>query len=99
MDCRVRTIYTLKLGKDSARRLMPFAMLAAVLLLIAMATRVARGQDSPPTEQPKDERWSIHFQTTAIGDGHNAFAALYSGANSLDNNSEAKASLSSTLLL
>jgi len=70
-----------------------------MLLLITLAIPAAHGQESPPSDQPRDERWSIHFQATAIGDGHDSFAALYSGVNSLDAHSEVKASLSSTFFL
>ncbi len=71
----------------------------ALLLLAAMTASSARGQALVTDKAIKDERWSIHFQTTAIGDAHDGFRAFYSGANSLDEHSEAKGSLSTTLFL
>jgi high affinity Mn2+ porin len=45
-------------------------------------------------------KWSVHFQLTSIAQGHFAFPALYSGANSLKNTAEpADISLTSTLFL
>ena len=86
-------------GQRAGRRLTQFPWLGALLLLVLTAIPVARGQDTPTSGPPQDERWSIHFQSTAIGDAHGSFAALYSGANSLDPHSEVKASMSSTLFL
>ena len=44
------------------------------------------------------EKWSYHFQLTAINQIHPSFKAAYAGLNSLDNNAEKKAlSLTTTL--
>ena len=69
----------------------------ALVLLAALQGIAARGQETPPSD--RDERWSIHFQTTGIGDAHDGFSAPYSGMNSLDDHSEVKGSLSTTLFL
>ena len=48
----------------------------------------------------KESKWTNHFQLTVISQGHLAFRALYSGKNSLSNNSDWGAtSITSTLFL
>ena len=50
-----------------------------------------------PADPPESERWSLSYQATSIGQYHGAFPALYSGANSLQNNPERDVSLTSTI--
>lgn len=45
------------------------------------------------------QKWSYHFQVTAIGQGHPAFQAKYSGKNSLRDSNEIALSLTNTLFL
>jgi hypothetical protein len=45
------------------------------------------------------EKWSYHFQMTSIMQGHPAFNAKYSGANSLQDSAETALSLTTTLFL
>ena len=47
----------------------------------------------------KDSGWSVHFQFTAISQGHPAFHADYSGKNSLQPEKESALSVTSTLYL
>ena len=46
-----------------------------------------------------DERWTLSYQATSIGQCHGAFRSAYVGANSLQDARECDASLSSTLFL
>ncbi len=52
-----------------------------------------------PPETAGDSRWSLHFQTTSIGQHHWGFPALYSGANSLSDRPENRVSLTGTVFL
>ena len=45
------------------------------------------------------ENWNVHFQMTSIMQGHPAFNAKYSGANSLNDTAETALSLTTTLFL
>ncbi len=45
------------------------------------------------------EKWSFHFQLTTIAQGHPAFNANYSGANSLHDTAESALSLTTTFFL
>lgn len=56
---------------------------------------LVRGNEGTPT--PED--WSVHFQTTAVTQGHGSFPASYSGQNSLVTYPEERQSLTSTLFL
>ncbi len=53
----------------------------------------------PPAEPPEDERWSVHYQATSIGQEHGAFPSPYEGANSLPPHTERRVSLTSTAFL
>jgi high affinity Mn2+ porin len=57
----------------------------------------AQEADSP--SQPADERWSIHFQATSIGQHHGGFPSLYEGQNSLPPHPENRVSLTATVFL
>jgi high affinity Mn2+ porin len=87
------------IGKRAGWRWTLCGWVGAASLLVAMAVTAARGQDSSPPDQPQNERWSVHFQATSIGDAHDSFAALYSGPASLDPHSEVKGSITSTFFL
>src|SRR5690349_7458608 len=50
-------------------------------------------------QDTSEERWSLHFQATSIGQYHGGFPAAYSGPLSLANHPEAEVSLTSTLFL
>lgn len=65
--------------------------IAAVLLSAAGA--FAQSSDD---KQP-DERWNLYFQSTAIGQAHPGFPALYSGANSLPDVAEKRVSWTGTI--
>jgi high affinity Mn2+ porin len=71
-------------------------MVVSVVFLMGLA---CFAQGDQPDAQPKDEKWSIHAQATSIGQAHDSFHAPYSGKNSLDPHSEAKASLTGTVFL
>ena len=71
-------------------------MVVSVVYLMGLA---CFGQGDQPDTQPKDEKWDIHAQATSIGQAHDSFYAPYSGKNSLDPHSEAKASLTATIFL
>jgi high affinity Mn2+ porin len=55
------------------------------------------GQDSS-TDKAQDQptKWSIHFQTTSIGQYHGRFLSLYEGPNSLPAHPETRMSLTAT---
>jgi high affinity Mn2+ porin len=67
--------------------------LAACLFIFGSS---ARGSDENAGEQ---QRFSAHFQLTAIPQAHPSFKATYSGLNSLDAKAETRTSVSSTLFL
>ena len=52
-----------------------------------------------PAQAASDSWWSLHFQTTSIGQHHWAFPALYSGLNSLSDRPESRVSLTGTVFL
>ena len=56
-------------------------------------------QAADPPETAGDSRWSLHFQTTSIGQHHWGFPALYSGVNSLSDRPESRVSLTGTVYL
>ena len=65
-------------------------------------TPAAPAQPQATADRPQDqksERWSIHYQATAIGQTHDSFPSLYEGPNSLPAHSENRVSLTSTLFL
>ncbi|HVR84156.1 MAG TPA: carbohydrate porin, partial [Planctomycetota bacterium] len=71
------------------------------------------GQEPPPRPNPAPgapgdvpaqneltlEDWSLHFQATAVSQGHGAFSAKYSGVHSLSDKGENEMSFTSTLFL
>jgi high affinity Mn2+ porin len=74
-----------------------------MLLLFAMAVPSARGQDSPApgkgqdstnSTPPETQSWNIHIQSTVIAQGHPAFPAEYTGANSLTPGADIKETVS-----
>ena len=62
------------------------------------AARVFADASSAPSDA-STENWTIHYQATTVSQGHPGFPAAYSGANSLQSNSEFDTSLTSTLFL
>ena len=71
-----------------------------LIFLIAGALCVwlpARAQSV--SNDSSEERWSIHFQATSIGQHHGSFPSLYSGENSLPSHSESRVSLTATVFL
>lgn len=70
------------------------------ILLIAGALCVGRHAGAQSTgNDPSDERWSIHFQATSIGQHHGSFPSLYEGENSLPSHGENRVSLTTTIFL
>ena len=78
-----------------------------MLLLLVMAIPVARGQDgsTPDNSQasaaptlPDSQRWNVHIQSTAGGQGHPSFPAQYTGANSAKAGAEVKDTVSVDLM-
>jgi high affinity Mn2+ porin len=55
-----------------------------------------RAADNTP---PAEDRWTIHFQATSIGQHHGSFPSLYEGENSLPSHSESRVSLTATIFL
>jgi high affinity Mn2+ porin len=68
-------------------------------LLSLLPAVLGQTAGEPPAEPPADERWSVHFQATSIGQEHGAFPSLYEGANSLPPHPERRVSLTSTAFL
>lgn len=72
------------------------AMLAPLFLFLVSAI-----QNTIPsvgdTTLPPAEDWDLHIQATYVGQGHPAFAAKYSGLNSLSAQPEFKSSLTATI--
>ncbi len=81
------------------RALVKGSLVAAMLIIGSLRTISLHAQDPTSDETPQDQRWSFHFQSTAITDGHDSFNALYSGLNSLDDHSEVKGSFSASFFL
>ena len=50
-------------------------------------------------QEPTEDRWTIHFQATSIGQHHGAFPSLYEGENGLPPHSENRVSLTATVFL
>jgi high affinity Mn2+ porin len=69
-------------------------MSSRALFLLVAAGLALNAQDVPPTQF-----WNLHYQATSIGQYHPGFPAAYSGPLSLANDSEADASLTTTLFL
>jgi high affinity Mn2+ porin len=63
-------------------------------LLTIIAGLAANAQDDNPAAS---ERWSVYFQSTAIGQVHPGFDALYSGVQSLPDYAEKRVSLTGTI--
>lgn len=65
-----------------------------VLLAMGLCCLNLRAQDSaaPPPADPQE--WNLHFQSTFVPQGHPAFSALYSGANSMTPGASARETLS-----
>src|ERR1035437_2261564 len=63
--------------------------------IILLASSALFGQ----SDSAKDERFSVHMQTTVITQYKPYFHAKYSGANSLTSQEETETSLTSTLFL
>jgi len=85
-------IYAFKFGKRGAWRLMVYVGLSVMLLLVLVPAPRVYGQESPSPDQHQDganstpiegESWSLHVQSTVVGQGHPSFAAEYTGSNSL----------------
>jgi high affinity Mn2+ porin len=80
------------------------AVLAA--LMICALAHGAKAQEAPttaPTASPTapasapDDRFALHFQTTFVEQGHDAFASPYAGANSLGPDAEGRETWDATL--
>jgi high affinity Mn2+ porin len=50
-------------------------------------------------QEPAEDRWTIHFQATSIGQHHGSFRSLYEGENSLPPHPESRVSLTATIFL
>lgn len=76
-------------------------LLPVVCLTAALVSPAAiDAQDAANAAGPVSaERWNLYWQATSIGQYHADFPALYSGANSLSNQSERDVSLTTTLFL
>ncbi len=64
-----------------------------VAVLLSAAGAFAQSSD----DKPPDERWNLYFQSTAIGQAHPGFPALYSGTNSLPDVAEKRVSWTGTI--
>jgi high affinity Mn2+ porin len=74
-------------------------LLNLLLILIAFASslRPAFGQEDSSEQDPGGQkRWSVHFQTTSVGQWHGAFFSSYEGENSLPSHSETRMSFTAT---
>ena len=54
------------------------------------------GQEQSDAQETEQETWSIHFQTTSIGQYHDNFFSLYEGVNSLPSHPETRMSFTAT---
>jgi high affinity Mn2+ porin len=76
---------------------MCFKIIATALALISF-TKISSAQQA--NSDSAISRWTIHFQTTVIGQKHSGFKSLYSGSNSLSDSVEpAATSLTATLFI
>src|SRR5271157_6371843 len=55
------------------------------------------GQEQSAAQATDQETWSIHFQTTSIGQYHDNFFSLYEGVNSLPSHPETRMSFTATV--
>ena len=81
-------------------------MSGKLYILAVLACALCSGQTDavPPSDENRNpganqtsERWNLFFQATSIGQYHGTFRALYQGPNSLQDQSEAHVSLTTTL--
>jgi high affinity Mn2+ porin len=75
-----------------------------ILAVLACALCSGQTDSVPPSDENRNpganqtsERWNLFFQATSIGQYHGTFRALYQGPNSLQDQSEAHVSLTTTL--
>lgn len=64
------------------------------ILAIALLAPTAAAQSN---DSQRDQRWNLYFQSTAIGQAHPGFPALYSGTNSLPDVAEKRVSWTGTI--
>jgi len=81
----------------------------SITLAVLLASSVGRAQsrrDEPSVDNPpspvdpsrgEEEHWSLHFQSTVATQWHPAFAARYSGLNSMSPEAESATAFVSTL--
>jgi high affinity Mn2+ porin len=73
------------------------------IVMLALIVMAAAAQDPPQTQPPQnpppseDERWSLFYQATSIGQYHGTFHSPYSGPFSLQDYTERDVSLTTTL--
>ena len=91
---------------SGSRSLLPFGSLFAHtpgnplrsgLLAAALLFHPAARCQTPAPPTPPPETWNLRLQSTAIGDAHPGFDALYSGANSLPDYAEKRVSWTGTI--
>jgi len=81
-------------------RLLRALGLAAMLVVLVMPPREARGQESPALNQgqnpadPTAQNWNWHVQSTVVAQGHPSFPAEYTGLHSLTPDAQLKDTLS-----
>jgi high affinity Mn2+ porin len=68
-------------------------LLLVLIALVLPASLPALAQDN---SNSADDRWSIHFQATSIGQQHGSFRSPYQGENSLPGYQESRVSLTTT---
>ncbi len=72
----------------------------AAIFIVTQITQPVCGQDQRTVQPPDhDKRWTIHFQTTSVGQNHGRFFSLYEGISSLPSHPETRMSFTATAFL
>lgn len=107
MDAPVVGIHGLMIGERAGWSWTLCGCLSAVVLFVGLAGPSACGQDNPAaalpqggtnTTPPDSQAWNVHIQSTVGTQGHPAFPAEYTGANSLTPGADIKDTISVDLM-
>jgi high affinity Mn2+ porin len=92
-----------EIARKRWRRAVAALVLAAVAWASAPPSALAQEADSvlasPPAAAAESEDWSVHFQSTVIGQGYPGFHATVRGPNSLPSGGEIRETISGTAFL
>ena len=103
MDNAVVGINEFIIGNRAGWRWTRSGWRGGTLLLVMLFAPALSGQDVPATGSPQDSNnsvspddqlWTLHMQSTVIGQGHPSFPAEYTGANSMTTGTSVRETIS-----